>query len=72
MQEGGTLYWLLADHLGSTAVTAYANGSLKAQVRYKAFGEDRYGIGTTPTTYRYTGQRHEAYINIYVRHEVAG
>ena len=34
-------------------------------MRYRAFGEDRYTSGTTPTTYRYTGQRQESYINLY-------
>ena len=35
------------------------------EVRYKAFGEDRYTSGTTPTTYRYTGQRAESGIGLY-------
>jgi RHS repeat-associated protein len=31
-----------------------------SEVRYKAWGEDRYTYGTSPTSYRYTGQRQEA------------
>ena len=66
MRENGTLYWLLADHLGSTAITAdRTSGGKVAEVRYKAWGEDRYTSGTTPTTYRYTGQRWEAGLGLY-------
>ncbi len=66
MRENRTLYRLLADHLGSTAVTANGTtGAKVAEVRYKAFGEDRYTFGTTPTTYRYTGQRREAALGLY-------
>ncbi|MGC8960715.1 MAG: RHS repeat-associated core domain-containing protein [Chloroflexia bacterium] len=66
MRENGTLYWLLTDHLGSTAITANGTSGAKvAEVRYKAWGEDRYTSGTTPTTYRYTGQRWEVGIGLY-------
>ena len=54
------LEWLVGDHLGSTAITANASGAKSAEVRYKAWGEQRYASGTTPTTYRFTGQRQEA------------
>jgi len=61
MRHGGsTYYWLLGDHLGSTAVTANSSGARSAEVRYKAWGENRYTSGATPTTFRYTGQRQEA------------
>lgn len=66
MREGATLYWLLSDHLGSQAITANGTtGAKVAEVRYKAWGEDRYTTGTTPTTYRYTGQRAEASLGLY-------
>jgi RHS repeat-associated protein len=65
MGENGTLYWLLTDHLGSTAITAYSGGGKKAEIRYKAWGEDRYTSGTTPTTYRFTGQRWDDTIELY-------
>jgi len=58
MREGSdTLHYLLTDHLGSTAITADSNGARVAELRYKAWGENRYTDGTTPTTYRFTGQR---------------
>jgi RHS repeat-associated protein len=38
-------------------VVANSSGSKTAEVRYKAWGEDRYTSGTAPTSYRYTGQR---------------
>jgi hypothetical protein len=60
LRDGSTLYFLLGDHLGSTAVTANSStGALVAELRYKPWGETRYFTGTTPTTYRFTGQREE-------------
>jgi len=63
--NGTTYYWLLADHLGSTSITAYSSGGKKAEVRYKAWGETRYTYGTTPTSQRYTGQREESSLGLY-------
>jgi len=51
--------WLLADHLSSSTITASYTGSRLAELAYEAWGETRYTYGTTPTTYRYTGQRQE-------------
>jgi RHS repeat-associated protein len=34
-------------------------------VRYKAFGVSRFTSGTTPTTFRYTGQREDAGLGLY-------
>ncbi|MBC7264510.1 MAG: hypothetical protein H5T64_09190 [Chloroflexi bacterium] len=65
MQENSTLYWLLTDHLGSTAITANSSGSKYGELRYRAYGETRYTWGTTPTTYRFTGQREESTIGLY-------
>lgn len=59
------LFYVHADHLGSTAITANASGGKYGELRYKAFGETRYTDGTTPTTYRFTGQREEATIGLY-------
>jgi len=59
------VFFLLGDHLGSTSVTANASGAKVAELRYKAFGETRYEWGSTPTTYRYTGQRQEAALGLY-------
>jgi RHS repeat-associated protein len=36
-----------------------------AELRYCAWGETRYTYGTTPTTYRFTGQREDATIGLY-------
>jgi RHS repeat-associated protein len=60
-----TWYFLLTDHLTSTAITATNGGSKSAELRYKAWGENRYSSGTTPTTYRFTGQREEGTIGLY-------
>jgi RHS repeat-associated protein len=59
--------YLLGDHpstslrtgLGSTSITANSSGAFVSEVRYLPFGQDRYTSGTTPTTYRFTGQRQE-------------
>ncbi|MBM4431931.1 MAG: hypothetical protein FJ026_16520, partial [Chloroflexi bacterium] len=52
-----TLYWLLQDHLGSTAVTAETNGNVEGKVWYYPYGEKRDGQGDPRTTYLFTGQR---------------
>jgi RHS repeat-associated protein len=46
-------------------VVANSSGSKTAEVRYKAWGEDRYTSGTAPTIYRYTGQRVETSLGLY-------
>jgi hypothetical protein len=66
--------------LGSTAITTDSSGTPcppcrgavppqggrgVAELRYKAWGENRYTDGTTPTTYRFTGQREDATIGLY-------
>lgn len=56
MRSGGTLNFLLGDHLGSTSLTTSATGTVISELRYKAWGEVRYASGTTPTKYTYTGQ----------------
>jgi RHS repeat-associated protein len=52
--------YLLSDHLGSTEFTLSSSGTKQAELRYKAWGETRYTYGSTPTTFRYTGQRQES------------
>ena len=65
MREGSsTLYFLLTDHLGSTAVTATSGGGWYSELRYYPWGGTRYEAGTMPTSYRYTGQR-EAEVGLY-------
>ena len=62
---------LLSDHpslrsgqaLGSQAYTVSYDGTTEeGEVRYRAWGEDRYTSGTTPTSFRFTGQKSEIYI----------
>jgi RHS repeat-associated protein len=53
------LFWLLGDHLGSTAIQASSNGSLSASTRYRPWGEQRAQVSTLLTTFRFTGQRSE-------------
>ena len=65
MRVDGELTWLLSDHLGSTSVTANADGTLQSETKYTAFGETRSSTGATPTDYLYTGQRLEAEIGLY-------
>ena len=64
MREGGTLYYLFTDHLGSTALTL--RGSTRVgELRYHPYGGTRYSWGSTPTGYRFTGQREDATIGLY-------
>ena len=65
MRNGSTLKLTLSDHLGSMAVVTDLEGVRTGEVRYMPWGSDRYTYGTTPTSYRYTGQRQESYINLY-------
>jgi RHS repeat-associated protein len=63
-QGSSTLYYLLTDHLGSTSITATSAGGFYTELRYYPWGGTRYASGTTPTSYRYTGQR-EAEVGLY-------
>ncbi len=73
MRTGSTLNYLLGDHhsltlgtgLGSQAITTDSNGNKTGEKRYMPWGTERYTWGTTPTTYNFTGQRIESYINLY-------
>jgi RHS repeat-associated protein len=56
MRTNGTLNFLIGDHLGSTSLTTSATGTVISELRYKAWGEERYASGATPTNYTYTGQ----------------
>jgi RHS repeat-associated protein len=65
VRTGGTLSYLLGDHLGSSSVTTDASGVKTASALYKAFGETRYTLGNLGTDYKFTGQREEAALGIY-------
>ena len=64
-RKDGALKWVLVDHLGSTSITANADGSFFSELRYSAFGEIRYSSGTTPTDYRYTNQLSQESTGLY-------
>jgi RHS repeat-associated protein len=60
------LNYLLSDHLGSTAITVNGEGTTEVgELRYYPYGETRYTSGSTPTSYRFTGQREDATIGLY-------
>ena len=58
--------YLLNDHLNSTSLATDASGAVTAEIRYTAFGADRYASGAMPTSYRYTGQRLDADTDMYI------
>ncbi|MGB3059172.1 MAG: RHS repeat-associated core domain-containing protein, partial [Anaerolineae bacterium] len=61
--SGGTLYYLLGDHLGSQALTLTSAGArlnTNTELRYMPYGAARYTAGTTPTSYNFTGQRKDS------------
>ena len=60
-----TINYLLGDHLGSTAITTNSSGVKSAEIRYYPWGTTRYTSGTTPTTFKFTGQRLESGIGLY-------
>jgi RHS repeat-associated protein len=64
-QGSSTLYYLLTDHRGSTAITATSGGGWYGELRYYPWGGTRYSSGTTPTDYRFTGQQEIATIGLY-------
>jgi RHS repeat-associated protein len=65
MRSGGTVEFLMGDHLGSTSLTVDSSGGNPRELRYNPWGEVRYASGTTPTDYRFTGQQEVASIGLY-------
>lgn len=61
----GTAYWLLSDHLGSTALRVNSSGDRQAEQRYMPFGLDRHTDSSLNTAYLFTGQRIESSIDLY-------
>jgi len=59
------MYYLMGDHLGSTSITTDSSGVRTAEKRYYPWGTERYTSGTTPTTFKFTGQREESGIGLY-------
>jgi RHS repeat-associated protein len=68
VQANNGVFYLLADHLGSTNVVVDEDGDRVGELRYRAWGETRYASGSPDTDYRYTGQREEAGIGLYYYH----
>ena len=66
--SGGVLYYLLTDHLGSTALTLDSSGNRldpNVELRYYPYGGVRYNPGGQVTTYRFTGQRWDSGTALY-------
>ncbi|MFZ1405296.1 MAG: RHS repeat-associated core domain-containing protein, partial [Anaerolineae bacterium] len=66
--SGGVLYYLLTDHLGSTALTLNSSGNRldpNVELRYYPYGGVRYNPGNQVTTYRFTGQRWDSGTALY-------
>jgi RHS repeat-associated protein len=59
MRQGGEVYYLHGDHLGSTSLTTDDQGSVVHEARYLPFGEERWVDGEGVTDFTFTGQRKE-------------
>jgi RHS repeat-associated protein len=59
------IYYLYANHLGSTSITTNSSGARIAELRYHPYSGTRYTSRTTPTSFRFTGQREDATIGLY-------
>jgi len=57
MNQGSTLYYLHADHLGSSSVTSDAGGNQVGTQNYFAFGTPRASTGNLQTDFTFTGQK---------------
>ncbi|RPJ39028.1 MAG: hypothetical protein EHM35_03240, partial [Planctomycetaceae bacterium] len=66
MNKGGVVYYVAGDHLGTTSVVINANGTLHSEARHYPYGTQRWTNGTVPTDYRFTDQRFESSLNIYI------
>jgi RHS repeat-associated protein len=65
LRTGGNTFYLLNDHLTSTAITTNSSGARLTELRYFAYGGTRYDAGGQMTIYRYTGQRIESSTGLY-------
>jgi RHS repeat-associated protein len=65
LRKAGVLRYLFNDHLGSTSVTSDAAGNSVAELRYRAFGQTRFALGSTPTSLRFTGQMQAPELGLY-------
>lgn len=60
MRSGGTVYYLLTDHLNSTARIVNSAGTTQSTSYYFPFGGNRGAAFSSLTTKRFTGQYHES------------
>jgi RHS repeat-associated protein len=58
--SGNGVFYVLADHLGSTSAIVDTSGSVQAQQYYYPYGTNRSGAQSDLTDKRYTGQYHES------------
>jgi RHS repeat-associated protein len=65
MRKGGVLSYLVADHLGGTALVTDGSGGFVGRTRYYPYGTQRTTEGTLPTDKLYTGQQRETANGIY-------
>ena len=67
MRQDGVVQYLLGDHLGTTSLALDASGNKVAEIRHLPYGGQRWTAdGTLPTDYRWTGQRQDGYIKLYL------
>ena len=60
LRSGTQTSYLLGDHLGGTNVTDRGTDGVElGRVLYRPWGETRLSSGSTPTTWRFTGQRED-------------
>jgi RHS repeat-associated protein len=60
----GTFSYLGTDVLGSTELALNSSGQVTAASLYAPYGMTRYGVGTMPTDYGFTGQHADAVIGL--------
>ncbi|MFN3929152.1 MAG: RHS repeat-associated core domain-containing protein, partial [Thermoflexus sp.] len=65
VRVNGSLYFLHADHLGSTTLLTDQSQQVIARRWYYPYGETRYAIGTLPTDRQFTGQRWDSGLALY-------
>jgi RHS repeat-associated protein len=63
--QTGAVYYLHADHLGSTGLSTAQDGSVHSRQLYTPYGETRWTLGELPTDRQFTGQIHDAGTGLY-------
>jgi len=64
MRNGGNVYWLHGDHLGSASLTTGITGAVVSEMRYRPFGDVRWQNGVSVSDHQFTGARFDATSNI--------